>query len=92
MTGDDLDRLHTFREIDQALGREKGAAFRAFKRLEPALVETRDFHLLRAGRDAALLDALHEADRVYPASINVVLLEPAAARQVTERLREGERE
>lgn len=73
----------TFRELDQSFGLPKGSAFRAFKRL--ALTEGRDFRLLRAGPDSDEIEALRRAGRIYAASVNVVLLTPAA----TDRLRDA---
>lgn len=73
----------TFRELDQRFGLPKGSAFRAFKRL--ALTEGRDFRLLRAGPDSDEIEELRRAGRIYAASVNVVLLTPAA----TDRLREA---
>ncbi|HSW13161.1 MAG TPA: hypothetical protein VLI06_10005 [Solimonas sp.] len=64
----------SFRELDQRTGLPKGSAFRAFKRREPQLQEGQDFRLLRPGRDDAEIDALRQARRVYPNSVNIVLL------------------
>lgn len=89
MTTLDMARLVSFRELDRAAGREKGAAFRCFKRLDPAPVEGEDFHLLRPEADADRLAELRETGRIYPASINVVLMEPATAERVERALREG---
>ena len=72
----------TLREIDERLGRSKGAAFRAFKRL--ALVEGRDFRVLRPDTDADAIAALRAARRIYPASVNVIVLSENAAARVAE--------
>jgi len=77
-----LSKLSTFRELDQALGVAKGLSFRTFKQLEPNLNEGRDFHLLRADEDVEILADLRDQERIYPASINVVLLEPAAVQRI----------
>lgn len=69
----------TFREIDREMNAPKGTAFRAFKRVRGQLEEGRDFVVLDADRDRAEIDALKEAGRIYPVSVNVVLLDPAAA-------------
>lgn len=89
MTTLDTARLVSFRELDRAAGREKGAAFRCFKHLEPAPVEDEDFHLLRPETDAERLASLREEGRIYTASINVVLMEPATAKRIERTLREG---
>jgi hypothetical protein len=86
MAGPDPARLLTFREIDSTAGRAKGAAFRCFKRLDPAPVEGRDFHLLRPETDSEQLDSLRRAGRIYPSSINVVLMEPDTAKRVEQAL------
>jgi hypothetical protein len=65
---------HSFREIDAALGLPKGSSFRAFRRMESELVEGRDFVLLHRQRHAPLIEGLREQGRIYPGSINVVLV------------------
>ena len=71
---------HTLKDLDTAAGRPKGAAFRAFKRLEPGWREGRDFRVLRADTDAAELDALRASGRLYAASrVGILLSAPAAA-------------
>jgi len=77
----------SLRELDAELGLDKGAAFRAFKRLLPLLVEERDFVVLDHQRHAAAAAALHAAGRLYRSSVNPVLLAPAAAERVREALR-----
>lgn len=86
MATPDPARLLTFRELDRAAGREKGAAFRCFKRLDPAPAEGEDFYLLRPETDSELLDSLRGAGRIYPSSINVVLMEPETAERVERAL------
>lgn len=75
----------TLREVDERLGRTKGAAFRAFKRL--ALVEGRDFRVLRHDTDADAIAALRAASRIYAASVNVIVLSEPAATRVAEAVR-----
>ena len=75
----------TLRELDQRLHLAKGAAFRAFKRAR--LVEGRDFRVLDAGTDAGEIAQLRAAARIYPASVNVVLLSPSAAERIATALR-----
>lgn len=76
MTG---HRSITFREIDREMNAPKGTAFRAFKRIRSQLEEGRDFVVLDADRDRVEIETLKEAKRIYPVSVNVVLLDPAAA-------------
>jgi hypothetical protein len=77
----------SLREIDTAQGREKGAAFRAFKRMLPELAEGRDFVALDHRLHSSLAAALHAAGRVYRGTVNPVLLSPAAAALVTAALK-----
>ena len=72
----------TLRELDIASGAVKGSAFRAFKALLEQLGEGTDYHVLNPERDAALLEHLRSTGRIYPSSINVVLLEALAADKV----------
>jgi hypothetical protein len=76
------DGWRTLRELDAALQRPKGTAFRAFKRLVETLQEGRDFRVLRRDRDGEEIQHLRTAARIYASSINVVLLSPAAAAAV----------
>ena len=71
----------TLKELDGALGRPKGTAFRAFKRFEPSWSEGSDYRVLHPEHDAAEIEALRAAGRVYRASRAVILIsEDAAAR------------
>lgn len=72
----------TLLELDRRLGRPKGTAFRAFKRLEPRWAEGRDFRVLQPDRDGAEIAALRAAGRVYASSRTVILVSAAAAAQV----------
>lgn len=80
---------HTFREIDAALGLPKGSAFRAFKRLRETLAEGRDFQVLYHDADAARIEALRTAGRIYPGTVNAVLLSSGAAARVRQALTDG---
>ena len=75
----------TLRELDERVRRPKGAAFRAFK--HAALVEGRDFRVLDARADAREIAQLRAAARIYPASVNVVLLSAPAAERLAATLR-----
>lgn len=79
----------SLRELDAELGLDKGAAFRAFKRLLPQLVEERDFVVLDHRRHSTAAAALHAAGRLYRSSVNPVLLAPQAAERVRAALREA---
>jgi hypothetical protein len=79
----------SLRELDAELGLDKGASFRAFKRLLPRLEEERDFVVLDHRRHAATAAALHAAGRLYRSSVSPVLLSPGAAERVREALRGG---
>jgi len=72
----------TLREIDHRLGAPKGTAFRAFKRLERNWREGREFRVLQPERDAAEIEALRAAGRVYPSSRTIILLSPEAAGRI----------
>lgn len=76
----------TFRELDEAAARPKGSAFRAFKRIEPQLREGVDFRLLRASADDTEIEVLRHGQRVYPNSVNIVLLGDAVARRLLKDL------
>lgn len=77
----------TLKELDAAAGRPKGAAFRAFRRLEPSWREGEQFRVLRPERDAAELDLLRAGGRLYASSRVGILLSPAAAAAVRAALR-----
>ena len=68
----------TFRELDEAHGRARGTAFRAFKALGARLVEGRDFHCCDSRVDELLFQVLHDSGRLHPGTVNGVLLGPAA--------------
>lgn len=73
----------TLRELDTALARPKGSSFRAFKQLLPELQEHRDFRVLNPREHPQALAQLRRQGRLYPGSVNAILLAPATA----ERLR-----
>ncbi len=78
--------MKTFRELDEATGQPKGAAFRAFKRLEPGLREGQDFLLLRPEHDDTRIDELRAQERIYRNSVNIVLLDDALAERLLKHL------
>lgn len=79
---DDYAGWRTMRELDEATGLTKGAAFRAFKALLGDLVEGRDFVVLDHQTAQALAARLIAEDRLYRSSVNPVLLAPLAAARV----------
>lgn len=81
----------TLREIDAATTRAKGAAFRAFKARLPRLVEGRDFVALDHRRDGPLAARLHAEMRLYPSTVNPVLLSGALSHELVQELRGSER-
>ena len=74
-----MSAWRTLREVDAAAGQPKGAAFRAFKRLEAGWREGEDFRVLRPGRDDAELETLRARGRLYATSRVGILLSPSAA-------------
>ena len=79
---DDYAGWRTMRELDEAAGLPKGAAFRAFKALLGALNEGADFVVLDHQTAQALAATLIAEGRLYRSSVNPVLLAPAAAARV----------
>lgn len=76
----------SLRELDESAGQVKGSAFRAFKALLGSLREGEDFLVLDHQTHAALAARLHGEGRLYRNSVHPILLAPAAARCVAERL------
>lgn len=82
----------TFRELDERLGAVKGTAFRAFKRLLGEFQEGTDFVQLDAMADGKQIAELRRSGRIYPTSVNVVLLMgPACGRVELEMARQPSR-
>lgn len=69
----------TLRELDERLARPKGTSFRAFKRLLPELTEGTDYWVLNPRQHAPGLARLREQGRLYPSTVNAILLSQAAA-------------
>ena len=78
--------LLTFRELDRAHGRAKGEAFRAFKALSAVLREGQDFHCCDSRIDGEEFDQLAASGRLYPGTVNGVLLAPSAQAAIVLRL------
>jgi hypothetical protein len=79
--------LVTLRELDERLARPKGTSFRAFKRLLPELAEDTDYWVLNPREHAPALARLREQGRLYPSSVNAILLSRAAAERLLTVLR-----
>jgi len=77
--------LLTFRELDRRHGRAKGDAFRAFKALGPTLIEGRDFYCCDSRIDGEEFDLLEASKRLYPGTVNGVLLAPSAQAAIAAR-------
>ena len=82
------DGFRTVRELDETLGVAKGTAFRCFKQQLAQLQENSDFHVLEAVRDKETIELLRRQGRIYPQSVNVVLLSPASAERLLECMRQ----
>ncbi|MEW6167862.1 MAG: hypothetical protein AB1651_09225 [Pseudomonadota bacterium] len=83
----DYRQWTTLRELDAAHGAAKGTAFRSFKRLEAELAEGRDYVVLHQLHDRMAIDALRRQQRIYPGSLNVVLLGRGAAQRIGTSMR-----
>lgn len=67
----------SFKEIDQERGTPKGTTFLAFKQLKEGFDEGRDFYYLSVTEDAAEIEELRSAGRIYASTVNAVLLTQA---------------
>jgi len=67
-------RLKTFKQIDEMLGRPKGAAFRAFKRMQHRLIEGEHFYCVDARVDADAVSELRQAGKIYTSTVNAVFI------------------
>ena len=68
----------SFREIDESLGLAKGHAFRAFKQLVGAWTEGVEFVCCDQREHPAAHALLAQRGRLYPGTVNAVLLAPSA--------------
>lgn len=73
----------SFKELDLANNRRKGDSFKLFKALESQLVEGLDFLWLSATEHGAQIAELKQQGRIYPTSINVVLVSAATASKLS---------
>lgn len=72
-----MPKDRSFKEIDLLHESPKGTAFRAFKRLGSRLSEGEHFYYLDARTRREEIDALRRAGRIYPTTVNAVLLTEA---------------
>ncbi|MDX1656597.1 MAG: hypothetical protein R3310_15420 [Candidatus Competibacteraceae bacterium] len=79
-----MDQLLSLREIDLRHRVPKGTAFKAFKSLAPDLEEGQDYLYLTA--DDKAIQSLKAAGRLYPTTINAVLLTPRGYARLKGRL------
>lgn len=75
-------KVMTFRTLDQQRETRKGTAFRAFKQTLDQLQEGDDHWCLDSHDDAAAIAELKDAGRIYPSSVNVVLLGQTAVARI----------
>lgn len=66
--------LKTFKQIDEMLGRPKGAAFRAFKRMQCSFIEGEHFYCVDARVDADAVSELRQAGKIYTSTVNAVFI------------------
>ena len=66
--------LKTFKQIDEMVGRPKGAAFRAFKRTQHRLIEGEHFYCVDARVDADAVSQLRQAGKIYTSTVNAVFI------------------
>ena len=86
MSASSRQRLWSFKEIDELHQRPKGTAFRAFKRLGGRLREGEHYYYLDTQTYSSEIEALHQAGRIYAATVNVVLLTEAGYQRVRQEL------
>ena len=74
-------------ELDREAGLTKGSAFRAFRRIEADWQEPRDYRVLHHQTDRPMIDELRDSGRIYPSTVNLVLLCPALSTAVLAQMR-----
>ena len=82
-----LALAHSLREIDEALGKAKGSAFRAFKSLP--LREGVDFCVLHPDHDGLAFTAVQATGRLYPGALRAILVSGEARRRIEQVLKSG---
>ncbi len=81
--------LRSFAELDRAAGLPKGAHFRAFKALGAALQEGVHFYCCDSREVPEIFARLLASGRLYPGTVNAVLLAPAGQSALREALAGG---
>ena len=56
------------------LGRPKGAAFRAFKRMQHSLIEGEHFYCVDGRVDADAISELRQTGKIYASTVNAVFI------------------
>lgn len=74
MNAVDLSNFTSFRELDVQYAKDKGWAFKRFKRLNSELIEDEDYVWFHQLDDAELINQLREAGRIYASTANLVML------------------
>lgn len=67
-------RTLSFRQVDELNRLTKGSAFRLFKRFQAEMAEGNDYFYLDGAGHAGFIDALRRDGRIYPATVNLVLI------------------
>ena len=78
--------LRSFAELDRAAGQPKGTHFRAFKRLGAALQEGVHFFCCDSREAPEIFARLLAGGRLYPGTVNAVLIGPAGQAALREAL------
>lgn len=81
--------LRSFAELDRAAGVPKGTHFRRFKRLADRLEEGLHFHCCDSRETPAAFAALMAGGRLYPGTVNAVLLTAAGQAALRESAGQG---
>jgi hypothetical protein len=71
-----LASFYTLKDIDTRWRTPKGTAFRAFKQLEPQLLEGRDYLLLKPDTHPEALATLRTQQRLYTTTLQALLIAP----------------
>ena len=67
-------RTLSFRQVDELNGLPKGSAFRLFKHFQVEMREGSDYFYLDAAGNQSFIESLRRDGKVYPATINLVLI------------------
>ena len=70
-------RTLSFRQVDELNGLRKGSAFRLFKHFQVEMREGGDYFYLDADGNRSFIESLRRDGKVYPTTINLVLITEA---------------